>query len=442
MFRLLTPLMTDSERSVGSEVSLRHKWLWVGILLLPFLIWDLFCWYLNVRGEESGEYRRRVLEYFSEADIAAGRDHTLRYAVLSPVSILLNYAWITLAIFAGFAGRVEKRLLKYFAGRLYLALPCFIFLFDLLRMLLYLPLSVYQTFVIEKSLGLSTITPLIFAFDRLKSLGLSLVIGTLAYLVILQLIQKSPHRWHLYAMGAAIAFSAFMMWIYPWVISPIFNEFKPLEEGKLKAGIELLAEQANVPTEEIFLMDASKRSNYYNAYFTGLGSSRRVVLYDTLVKDAREGEVLSVVAHEIGHWTHHHVRLFFFLGSAFTIVGFFVLRQILTRPRLCEFFSLNGSHSMCLYLLLPFFAGIAEEGLSPLASAISRHFERQADDMALEMTRDPDSFIEFEIRATRRAKGDLLYPLFLHAFYGSHPYTIERIETADKFRDRIAKRIE
>ncbi len=407
------------------------------LLLAPFVAWDSTLYLLRRQGEQSPQYQRQVREYFSTEEIATGREHVLRHNVLFPSYRVIFYAFFGLLLFLGLGARLEAALLPWVGGRWYLALPLFILILLTARLLLHLPLSAYAEFGIERELGLSTITPGLWLADRLKSLALSWLFACLVALPVLGLIRAMPRLWPLAAAAVVIALTAVSIWISPWLIAPLFNRFTRIE-GELAGQVELLADRAGMPLHQVYQMDASRRSKYPNAYFTGLGNSRRVVLYDTLVETMDRDEVLVVVAHELAHWKLGHVRLSFLLEAAGVTVGLWLFWGLLQLPALRQFFGVPGPASLVVLVLLPFLIALAGTVTAPLAAAVSRRFERQADRMSLRLTEDPPAFIDVQKKLVRQSQSDLLQPRLIHLFYGTHPRAVERIEMAERFSRREA----
>jgi len=409
------------------------KILLVILLLTPFVAWDVAVWVMRNRGDCSVERRTEILRHFTEEDIQRGRDHILRHNRLFPFYRMLFYAFYAALLFAGLAARLEGSLLGMVGGRWYLALPLFIFVLLSARTLLYMPLSAYSEFVIERELGLSTISVGLWLTDLLKSLLINWVIISLVAYPVLGLVKALPRVWPLPAAAVVLAISAFTIWISPWLIDPLFNKFTPVEDEELARKIRQTSAEAGLKVEQVYVMDASRRSLYLNAYFTGLGNSRRVVLYDTLIRECNTGEILSVVAHELGHWKAKHILKGFLLEAIGVFVGLWLLWFLLNLESARSFFGLSSPSSLVLLVLLPFLTSLAGTVSAPLVSAISRRFERQADRTALELTADPVAFIEVEKKLVRKAKADLLRHKLLHLFYGSHPLPEERIRMAENF---------
>ena len=405
----------------------------IAVLLAPFVAWDAAVYIMRARGDQSQSRREQVLRHFSEKDILTGRELVTRRNTLFPIYRIIFYALYYALLFAGLGARLESALLPLTGGRWWLALPLFVLAVLLLRTFLYAPVAAYSEFVIQRQAGLSTITAGTWLLDIVKSILLNTVILSLAGLPVIWLIRTLPGIWPLPAAGVILAISAFGIWISPWLIDPLFNKFKPLEDTELAGQIRALAQNAGVPVKNVFVMDASRRSTYLNAYFTGMGNSRRVVLYDTLVKECSREEVLSVVSHELGHWKSDHIMKGFILEAAGVIVGLWLFWLLLASPPVREFFGLPGQTSLVLLVLLPFLISLSGVLTAPLISAVSRRFERQADMISLVLTGDIGAFISVEQKLVRHAKADLLSPRLLHDIYGSHPLPEERIRMAENY---------
>ncbi|MFC1613775.1 M48 family metallopeptidase, partial [Gemmatimonadota bacterium] len=410
------------------------KILLIILLLAPFVSWDLAVFLMREHGDTKPERRAEILRYFSEEDIEVGRKHITRHNSLFPFYRLLFYVFYIVLLFGTLAARLESALMPVAGGRWYLALPLFILVLLAARTLLYLPLSAYSEFVIQRQAGLSTITTGLWFADRLKSLLLNWMILSLVALPVIALVKALPKVWWLPASGVVLAISAFGIWISPWVIDPIFNKFTPLEDSELTGRIRTLSAEAGLPVKHVYVMDASRRSLYLNAYFTGLANSRRVVLFDTLVRECSGEEILSVVAHELGHWKGRHILKGFMIEVIGVFLGLWLLWALVGSETCRTFFGLPHGSSLVLLVLLPFLISLASTLSSPVISAVSRKFEREADNTALQLTDDPQAFIELEQKLVRRAKADLLRSRLLQSFYGSHPLPEERIRAAAEYQ--------
>ena len=273
--------------------------------------------------------------------------------------------------------------------------------------------------------------------ERLLMLGVMWVLegGVGVGLYVMLLVW--PRRWWLPATAGGAAVAVGIAWLWPVLISPLFNTFKPLSETEWadrEPRVRALIDRAGIPVREILVMDASRQSNHSNAYFAGFGPSRRIVMFDTLLKKHTPEEVESVLAHEIGHWQYDHIVTGLLLGSLAAAVGLWVLSRILIacigRPPLMLTRPADPAGLPLVLLLMNLGAWLA----MPLENAVSRHFERQADRTALELAGLPEAFIEAEKRLARENIGNVAPTPWNVWLFSTHPTTIERIQMAEEWR--------
>lgn len=191
--------------------------------------------------------------------------------------------------------------------------------------LLELPLHAYQTFVIEERHGFNRTTPRQFASDQVLQWLLGLLLGGPLLALILWLMDSAGNGWWLWAWALVMGFSILMSWAFPTFIAPLFNKFTPLQDTALKQRIEALLERCGFHSQGIFVMDGSRRSGHGNAYFTGLGHSKRIVFFDTLIETLEQDELEAVLAHELGHFKRKHVQKMLLASAVLTLAGFAVL---------------------------------------------------------------------------------------------------------------------
>lgn len=202
--------------------------------------------------------------------------------------------------------------------------------------ILHLPFSIYQTFVIEEKYGFNKTTTRIFILDKIKGYILSAVIGGGLLALIILIYEKTQHMFWIYAWLVVSGFSIFMALFYSELIVPLFNKQTPLEEGDLRNSIEKFAARVGFELKNIFVIDGSKRSTKANAYFTGFGEKKRIVLYDTLSKDMENEEIVSVLAHEIGHYKKKHIMQGLVISVLNTGIIFFIFSLFVDNPQLSK----------------------------------------------------------------------------------------------------------
>jgi STE24 endopeptidase len=293
--------------------------------------------------------------------------------------------------------------------------------------ILSIPFSLYSTFRIENKYGFNTMTPKLWIADFIKSLALSTILASLLITVGLWLIESSPDFWWVWVWGFFLLFSLFIMYVAPYVIEPLFNKFTPIEEPGLEEKIKDLMAGVNIRVSRVFSMDASKRSRHTNAYFSGIGRVKRIILYDTLLRSMSQEEILAVLAHEAGHWKKKHVLKMIIATEILSFVGIYIAFRILQSDFLADLFGIQNGTFIAKVLVLGFIGGILSFPIVPLSSYISRRFEREADRFAYELTRNREAMVSTFIKLSKDNLSNLHpHPLY-SAFYYSHPPVVERV---------------
>jgi STE24 endopeptidase len=301
-------------------------------------------------------------------------------------------------------------------------------LFSIVR----LPFSLYSTFRIETRFGFNRTTPRLYVVDRLKSLAISIVLGVPVLLALFWFVDRTGQLWWVWAFIAFTAFQLVMSILAPLVIAPMFNKFTPLADGTLKDKIQELATRLRFRTKGIFVADSSKRSGHSNAYFTGLGRAKRIVLFDTLVSSHTEEEIVSVLAHEIGHEKRAHVKKGLAISVALSLAGFFILSLLLHWTPLYQAFGFSQPGSAALLVLLAFCSGPFTFFLQPLFTMRSRRQEYEADRFAVEGVGSAAGLKSALLRLSKDNLSNLTpHPLYSF-FHYSHPTLAERIAALDR----------
>jgi STE24 endopeptidase len=290
-----------------------------------------------------------------------------------------------------------------------------------------IPFDLYDNFVLEKKYGFSTITWRIWITDLIKSLIISAILMTIIVSAFMSFINYLPTSWWFWAWVFFTLLEIVLLWLYPVLIAPLFNKYEPIKDELLQEKINALMEKVGLKTRGIFQVDEGKRSKHTNAYFTGIGKTKRIVLYDTLLASHSTDEILAVLAHEIGHWKKKHIlkQLVFMIVASLVLLYFVYL--ILGWKPLYIAFSLPVTVYAGLFLVSVYLSS-AGFFLSPIGAAIMRRYEREADRIACELTGTSAPMID---ALTRLAKDNLAnlhpHPLYVW-FYYSHPPLLERIE--------------
>lgn len=402
----------------------------ISILLFKYIL-NIVVETLNVRnvgtelpqefvGYYDAEKYKKSQEYLKERTKFALFEETF-FVILTVIFILLGGFNYIDNLARGFGlGAIPTGLL--FAGILMLA-----------SQIINIPFSVYSTFVIEGKYGFNKTTAKTFIMDIIKGLVLGAIIGGIAFgLVLLFFGKVGPSGW-LYCWAGITVFQLFLQFIYPVVILPLFNKFIPLEDGELRQKIEKYAQSQDFALSGLFKMDGSRRSTKSNAFFTGFGKFRRIVLFDTLIAKHTVDELVSVLAHEIGHYKKKHIIKSMIISIFTTGFMFYVLSFFLNNEGLFAAFKMQQTSIYASLIFFGFLYSPINMILSIFGSCLSRKHEYEADRYAVETHKKPEAFIE----ALKKLSVDNLsnltpHPLKVFLEY-SHPPVLKRIEAIKRF---------
>ena len=293
--------------------------------------------------------------------------------------------------------------------------------------ILSIPFDWYDTFVIEQKFGFNKVTPKLFILDKLKGYGMTIILGGGILFVIIWIYTLTPTYFWLLAWAVVTVFSLFMTMFYSQIIVPLFNKQTPLGEGELRTEIEKFALKTGFKLDNIFVIDGSKRSTKANAYFSGLGAKKRIVLYDTLMDKMTVEEIVAVLAHEVGHYKHKHTLINFMISIPSTLLLFFAFGYILKSDTFAQAlggtvasFHLNALAFSILYSPISLVLDIA-------TNVLSRKFEYQADAFAAKYGYAQQLTSGLK-KLTATSLGNLMpHPLYVF-FHYSHPTLYQRIQ--------------
>lgn len=300
-----------------------------------------------------------------------------------------------------------------------------------------LPFSVYATFVIEERFGFNRTTLRTWIADRFKGIMLAILLGVPLLAGILWFFDAAGHLAWMYCWMAVAAFMLTLQYLAPTLIMPLFNRFSPLPDGELRRAIISYADLVHYPLAGIFVMDGSRRSSKSNAFFTGFGRNKRIVLFDTLVEQHGVPELVAILAHEIGHFRKKHILVSTITGIALAGVEFWLLSLFLKEPALSEAFFM---HEPSIYTGLIFFGLLftpVNYLLDIARSALSRRHEFQADRYAAVTTGNPGALVR-ALKKLAAANLSNLTPHPFHVFlHDSHPPLAQRIDTITTAGTRV-----
>ena len=302
----------------------------------------------------------------------------------------------------------------------------------LIMQVINIPLSAYNTFHIEEKYGFNKTTVKTFILDIIKSWLLIIILGGIIFSVILWFFGKTGDFAWLYCWAAVTIFQIFVMFLAPVVIMPLFNKFTPIKDCELKTTLEDYAEKENFKIKGIFTMDGSKRSTKSNAFFTGFGKFRRIVLFDTLIEKHSTDELVSILAHEIGHYKKKHILIHLLISIITSGIMFFILSFFLNNSGLFTAFKMENTSIYASLFFFGFLYAPIEMITSIFSNILSRKNEYQADEYSVKTYKKPDAMI----LALKKLSVDNLSNLTPHPFKVflsySHPPVLERIKSIRK----------
>lgn len=308
------------------------------------------------------------------------------------------------------------------SGLLFFLIP------GLILYVLELPFDYYNTFVTEEKFGFNRSTRKIWVTDHIKSGLVSIILSSVLLVLLFWTINVSPGYWWLWAFLVVSLVQITLAILYPVVIAPLFNKFTPVDNELLAEKIKRLMQENGIRVKKILQMDATLRSRHTNAYFTGFGKTKQIVLFDTILQSHPHDEILAVLAHEVGHYKKRHILKQLLLFEFAMLVNFFLTYQFIRWPLLYSTFGFEVSQPYIGLFFIAIFWQKSGFFLRPFYMALSRHFERQADAFAAKMMRDPQPLAT----ALKRMAADNLanlnpHPLYVKFNY-SHPPLLERVE--------------
>ncbi len=366
-------------------------------------------------GAVDGERLRRIQEYTLEKSRFGG--------IASVCNNLVTLAFIFCGILAWYDGWIRALGMPPVATTV-----VFFLLLGAASFVLDLPFGAFQAFKIEARHGFNTMTLATWVVDAVKSLLLSSALTAILVGCAFWLVAASPRFWWLWVWIFIALFSVFLMYVAPYVIEPLFNKFEPLKDLRLDARLKELFSRIGIEVRQVRVMDASMRTRHGNAYFSGIGKVKRIVLYDNLLTSMDEGELVAVLAHEAGHWRKKHILKTLCLVELVILGGMYAAFRLVQGDALGVMLGMPQASLMAKLVILQFVAGIVMFPMTPLAHMLSRRFEREADDFAVALCGGSDALSRALIKLSADNLSNL-HPHPLYAFFHySHPPVQERVK--------------
>ncbi|MDR3567506.1 MAG: M48 family metallopeptidase [Syntrophobacteraceae bacterium] len=365
-------------------------------------------------------------EFIDDSKLARTARYERSKAVVAIIGTVVSETTLLAILLSG----LLPLLVRLFAEMGLSVVPAGLFFFfipGLIQFLVDLPFDFYNTFVIEEKFGFNKSTLKLWVLDRIKG-G---VVGTCLFAAIFSLlllcIEGSPRLWWLWGFLLLSGVQLVLAILYPVLLAPLFNKFEPVRNDELAAKIKAQMEKSGIRVKKILQMNAGIRSRHTNAYFTGLGKTKQIVLYDTLLESHTHEEILAVLAHEVGHYKKKHVPKQLIVFAGFSLAAFYGTWLFIQWPLLFSTFGFTTMPPYAGLFLAWVFWSKAGFFLQPLSMAISRRFEREADRFAAETAGSGEAMA----KALKRVAADNLsnlnpHPLYVR-FHYSHPPVVERV---------------
>lgn len=361
----------------------------------------------------------------SKEKFAKANDYTLTKSRFGTLSLLLDAIVLAIVILSGVLPLAHE-VWTEFLGSSGWSSALFLIVVMLILGIPSLPLEYYEQFKIEERFGFNRSTVGLWLVDKLKGFAVGLIIGFPLLWLLISLVGWLGDYWWIYGFGIMFVFQLVMMVLYPMLIIPLFNKLTPLEDGPLKERLMKMSDKAGFQCNTIQVIDGSKRSAHSNAYFTGFGKFRRIVLYDTLIEQLGEAEIEAVLAHEIGHYKKGHIPKMIATSAIMMFLGFWVVGTLANSEAFFENFGFTATNIGIAFLLFGLLGSLFTFWLSPLFNIMSRKHEYEADAFARDVVGDWKPLSNALRNLSEKNLSNLLPHPAYSGFHYSHPTLLER----------------
>ena len=408
---------------------MKDQLLVIAIIYLALEAAEQFLLMLNLKhlSRYGGQVPPGFEEHVDAATLTKMRDYTVAHGRVDMIETLLSLGITFIFLFGGLLNRLNNLIAAQewppvISGVLFFLILVYA------DTLLKIPFSLYNTFSLEKRFGFSNQTLGLWVQDLCKSLLVNtLLLGFLLYGILL-LVLRLPQIWWLAGWVFVLLFSIFLLYVSPYVIEPLFNKFSPIENSSLEERIREIMSRVGLKINRVFTMDASRRSSHSNAYFTGIGHVKRIVLFDTLLANHADEEIIAILAHEAGHWKKKHVLKMLIFSQTLALFGFYAAYRLTAGDGLAQLFRLDIPSMHAKLLLVAFIGSLVLFPVRPMMAYLSRRHEKEADNFAVQLTQSPVPMANALIKLGK----DNLANLHPHPWYAavhySHPPLAQRVK--------------
>ncbi len=388
--------------------------------------------YLNYRQKNAVKNNRtkvpiKFVSSISLSEHQKSADYTLAKLKFNNIKIIIDGMILIMLTSCGLIQYLDNIIIRYYPSLSIIFQGILLIgTIGLLGFIIDTPFDLYHTFILEERFGFNKTTAKIFILDNIKTVVLSVILGAPLLYLIFWLMQIMGNLWWIWVWSAFCGFNILIMFIYPTVIAPLFNKFLPLNDKTLEEKIYALLNKCGFKSSGIFVMDGSKRSGHGNAYFTGIGKNKRIVFFDTLIKQLTPDEIEAVLAHELGHFKKKHIIKQIGVSFSMLLAMLYLLSVFIHEP---VFYNMLGVTHMTNYnalILISIALGVVSFPFTPLMSYMSRKNEFEADDYAKQIS-NKNHLIAGLVKLYKENSSTLTPDDLYAKFYYSHPPASIRI---------------
>ncbi|MHA6488264.1 M48 family metallopeptidase [Bacillus cabrialesii] len=411
---------------------------WIAAAGLAYVLYGLFFyWYFFLSGDSAVPEAVKGTQadpasFMKPSELAVAEQYSNVQNFLFFIGIPLDWFLFFVLLVSGVSKKIKKWMEAAVPFR-FLQIIGFVFVLSLITTLVTLPLD-WIGYQVSLDYNISTQTAASWAKDLVIDFWIGFPIFTLCVVVFYWLIKRHEKKWWLYAWLLTVPFSLFLFFIQPVIIDPLYNDFYSLKNKELESKILELAEEAKIPADHVYEVNMSEKTNALNAYVTGIGANKRIVLWDTTLNKLDDSEILFIMGHEMGHYVMKHVYIGLAGYLLVSLAGFYVIDKLYKRTvRFTRsMFHLEGRHDLAALPLLLLLVSVLSFAVTPFSHAVSRYQENQADQYGIELTENREAAVKTfqDLAVTGLSQVDP--PVLVKIFRGSHPSIMERIQHAEK----------
>ncbi|KAA0258639.1 M48 family metallopeptidase [Deferribacter autotrophicus] len=409
----------------------------VGFLILFIIVllesFEIFLEIVNIKYARRIVYgdKRAIPDFLKSDELKRSIDYQWDKIKVGIVESLVSLFFLLVIFITGIIQWYATKIMNYTESEFIRAL-LFLGSIQLITGLISLPFSLYRQFVVEEKYGFNKMSFSLFFRDLFLGTIIGGIISSILLFVIIKIIEIFPRSWWLIASIFTYIFILFLNYIYPVLIAPLFNRFEPIDDEELIDGIKDLSEKSGFDISEVVKMDASKRSTHSNAYFSGFGKKKRVVLFDTLIDKLSVDELLAVLAHELGHFKMKHILKNLFISFIMILISFLLTYFVINKDFIYLWFGFDKSIFIGLFLVTLLFAPF-KFIISPIFMSISRKHEFEADSFAAKLLKGGMTLKSALIKLHKdNLSNPFPHPLYVFLNY-SHPPLLERIKRLESY---------